>query len=115
MKKPDLRGKVPESWACIDCGVNTAPGHLNREQMEQALALDWNNQGVTQTYGELTEIYMVAEPIWEAAGMEPMGGCLVSVVLKSGSAGQLTPKDFMREHWCNKMPGTKRLLARRSL
>jgi hypothetical protein len=43
MKKPDLRGKVPESWACIDCGVNTAPGHLNREQMEQALALDWNN------------------------------------------------------------------------
>ena len=55
---------------------NTAPGHLNREQMEQALALDWNNQGVTQTYGELTEIYMVAEPIWEAAGMEPMSGCL---------------------------------------
>jgi hypothetical protein len=20
------RGAVPESWACIDCGVNTAPG-----------------------------------------------------------------------------------------
>ena len=115
MKKPDLRGKVPESWACIDCGVNTAPGHLNREQMEQALALDWNNQGVTQTYGELTEIYMVAEPIWEAAGMEPMGGCLCVGCLEKRLGRTLTPKDFLREHSCNKMPGTKRLLARRSL
>ena len=40
MEKPDLRGKVPESWACIDCGINTAPGHLPREEMEQALAAD---------------------------------------------------------------------------
>ena len=114
MKKPDLKGKVPESWACIDCGVNTAPGHLNREQMEQALALDWNNQGVTQTYGELTEIYMVEEPIWEAAGMEPMGGCLCVGCLEKRLGRTLTPKDFLREHSCNKMPGTKRLLARRS-
>ena len=36
MEKPDLRGKVPESWACIDCGINTAPGLMNREQLEQA-------------------------------------------------------------------------------
>jgi len=54
-KKPNLEGKVPESWACIDCGINTAPGNLNREQMEQALAADRTNQDVKQTYSELTE------------------------------------------------------------
>jgi hypothetical protein len=83
--------------------------------MEQALALDWNNQGVTQTYGELTEIYMVEDPIWVAAGMEPMGGCLCVGCLEKRIGRTLTPKDFLREHSCNKMPGTKRLLARRSL
>ena len=113
MKKPDLRGKVPESWACIDCGVNTAPGHLNREQMEEALALDWNNQGVTQTYGELTEIYMVAEPIWEAAGMEPMGGCLCIGCLEKRIGRKLTSGDFVDNSSLNKMRGSERLKDRR--
>jgi len=22
----DLKGATPESWACVDCGINTAPG-----------------------------------------------------------------------------------------
>jgi hypothetical protein len=30
----DLRGKVPESWCCVDCGVNTAPGLPNRAGLE---------------------------------------------------------------------------------
>lgn len=60
MKKPDLRGRVPESWACIDCGINTAPGMLNREQMEQAFVRDWNDQGVNQIYNELSEVYTVS-------------------------------------------------------
>ena len=34
----NLRGLVPESWACIDCGVNTAPGMLNRAEAEAAQA-----------------------------------------------------------------------------
>jgi hypothetical protein len=113
MKKPDLRGKVPESWACIDCGINTAPGLLNREQMEQALAGDWNNQGVEQTCGELTEIYAVKAQIWKAAGMEPMGGCLYIGCLEKRLGRTLTAKDFVRKHPFNKMPGTERLLARR--
>jgi len=74
MTKPDLRGKMPESWRCIDCGINTAPGHLAREQMEQSLA--WADEGVTPTYNELTEIYAVKAQIWKAAGMTPLGGCL---------------------------------------
>jgi len=34
----DLRGKTPESWRCVDCGVNTFPGSLSRIEMERAFA-----------------------------------------------------------------------------
>jgi hypothetical protein len=30
----DLREKTPETWACIDCGINTAPGQPTRVEME---------------------------------------------------------------------------------
>jgi hypothetical protein len=33
----DLKGLTPESWCCVDCGINTAPGLQTRAQMEQAL------------------------------------------------------------------------------
>jgi hypothetical protein len=29
-----LKGLVPESWCCVDCNVNTAPGLLNRAAAE---------------------------------------------------------------------------------
>ena len=32
-----FEGLVPESWCCIDCGMNTAPGMLNRAEMEKAV------------------------------------------------------------------------------
>jgi hypothetical protein len=32
-----LEGLIPESWLCVDCGVNTAPGCLNRIEMEKAI------------------------------------------------------------------------------
>ena len=31
-----LKGHSPESWNCIDCGVNTAPGIPNRVEAERA-------------------------------------------------------------------------------
>ena len=111
MTKPDLRGKVPESWRCIDCGINTAPGHLAREQMEQALT--WADEGVTPTYNELTEIYAVKAQIWKAAGMTPLGGCLCIGCLERRLGRMLTAKDFIRKHPFNSLPGTERLLARR--
>ena len=111
MKKPDLRGKVPESWRCIDCGINTAPGHLAREQMEQALASA--DEGVTPTYNELTEIYAVKAQIWKAAGMTPLGGCLCIGCLERRLGRMLTAKDFIRKHPFNSLAGTERLLARR--
>ena len=113
MEKPDLRGKVPESWACIDCGINTAPGHLPREEMEQALAADWANKGVVQTYNELTEIYEVKAQIWKAAGMEPMGGCLCIGCLEKRIGRKLTSGDFVDNSSRNKMQGSERLMDRR--
>jgi hypothetical protein len=113
MKKPDLRGRMPESWACVDCGINTHHGSLNREQMEQAIALDWNDEGVTVTYDEFTEVYTVKSKIWEAAGMEPMGGCLCIGCLEKRIGRTLTATDFVRNDPFNKTPGTERLLARR--
>jgi len=31
----DLKGLTPESWACVDCGINTAPGMPSRVEMER--------------------------------------------------------------------------------
>jgi hypothetical protein len=111
--KPDLRGKGAESWACVDCGVNTNPGSLNRVEMEQAFARDWNNQGVQVTYSKSSEVYIVEPAVWKAAGMEPMGGCLCIGCLEKRLGRKLTRKDFVRNHPLNKLPGSKRLLRRR--
>ena len=116
MKKPDqdsLRGKVPESWNCIDCGINTAPGCLNRLQMEQALAIDWADQGVKQTFNDRTEVYTVKASVWRAASMIDYGGCLCIGCLEKRLGRRLTPKDFQRDHPFNSFPGTERLLSRR--
>jgi hypothetical protein len=72
----NLEGKVPESWACIDCGVNTAPRLLNREQMEQDFAVIRIEQSHGQSVDELSEVYTLKSKIWKAAGILPMGGCL---------------------------------------
>jgi hypothetical protein len=108
-----LRGMTPESWACIDCGINTHPGSKNRAQMEQALALDWSNQGITVEFNEHTEVYMVKPKIWKAAGMAPMAGCLCIGCLEKRLGRTLTPKDFLRNHPFASLPGTERLLTRR--
>ena len=34
-----LEGVAPESWNCIDCGFNTAPGLLNRKEIEEAFSV----------------------------------------------------------------------------
>jgi hypothetical protein len=112
LSKPDLRGKMPESWNCIDCGINTAPGMLNREQMEQAFALDWEGNGIQQVFNDLTEVYTVKPEVWKAAGMETMGGCLCIGCLEKRIGRTLVQDDFPK-HEFNEMPGTKRLLARR--
>lgn len=107
------RGAIPESWDCIDCGINTAPGFFNRDLIAKALAADWNNQGVSQTVDDWSEVYMVKPAVWKAAGMGEMDGCLCIGCLEKRIGRMLVPKDFPRKHPFNVMPGTKRLLARR--
>jgi hypothetical protein len=109
----DLRGDIPESWACIDCNTNTAPGCSTREQLEQAFAITPHDQGIAQTIDEHSEIYMVKAKIWKAAGMEEFNGCLCIGCLETRLGRTLLRKDFTRNHPFRMLPGTKRLLQRR--
>jgi hypothetical protein len=109
-------GTVPESWRCVDCGINTAPGCLNRREMEEALqiaALNTADGGVKQRFDKHSEVYTVRAAVWEKAGMEPMGGCLCIGCLEKRLGRVLTPKDFKRRHPFITLPGTPRLLHRR--
>jgi hypothetical protein len=113
MSKADLRGKVPESWACIDCGINTAPSVLNRKQMEHAFALDWEKKGVALEFSPRSEVYHVKEAVWKAASMEPYDGWLCIGCLEKRLGRTLTPRDFVRNHPFNSFPATERLRSRR--
>jgi hypothetical protein len=45
---------IPKSWACIDCGANTAPGCMNAGQVAQAFA---GGRETKQTLDERSEVY----------------------------------------------------------
>jgi hypothetical protein len=108
-----LKERTPETWLCVGCGRNTAPGCLNRVELEAAYAADKNDEGVTLTITTDSEIYTVRERVWSEAGMEPMGGCLCIGCLEKRLGRSLRPKDFQRGHPLNSLPGTPRLLKRR--
>jgi len=112
----DFRGVAPESWNCIDCGRNTAPGHPTRLEIERAYkarALRPDGElHLTISFDDWTEVYSVHSSVWEAAGMSPKGGCLCIGCLEQRLGRQLHPTDF-EDHPFNDMPGTSRLLARR--
>jgi hypothetical protein len=57
--KTDLKGLVPESWLCVDCGVNTAPGMLNRVELEKAFEADKDAESVQQSINKRCEVYTV--------------------------------------------------------
>jgi hypothetical protein len=100
----------PDSWCCVDCGVNTAPGCPNRAEAEQAFG---SHGGVKLTIGFDSEVYTVRDVIWKKAGMEPMGGCLCVGCLERRLGRCLKPKDFLRDHVFNSyVPGSPRLMKR---
>jgi hypothetical protein len=68
---------------------------------------DWE---IPQRVDHRSEIYTVRKAVWEAAGMEPMGGCLCVGCLERASGRRLRPKDFLRGHEFNQLPGTPRLM-----
>jgi hypothetical protein len=116
----DLRGTTSESWLCIDCGINTAPGYPTRVEMERLYNTAVAIEALTGTappvcnmrIDEHCEIYMVRDAVWKAAGMQPMGGCICIGCLEQRLGRRLRPKDFPR-HPFNSLPGTARLIERR--
>jgi len=118
-----LEGKTPESWLCIDCGANTAPGYPTRVELEEAFAAlkaagkTDPDDGVQCTITSESEVYIVRDKVWQAAGMEPMGGCLCIGCLEKRLGRILRPKDFQRGAAFNspRIPGTPRLLKRRGM
>jgi hypothetical protein len=110
----DLR--VPESWRCIDCGVDTAPGCLGKADLERAYkrayAVAGRAGGVEQTINNQSEVYTVRDSVWKRAGMEPWNGCLCVGCLERRLDRRLKPKDFQRDGPLNLLPGSARLMKR---
>ena len=103
---------IPKTWACVDCGINIAPGCMNASQVAAAFrAKVLNPGGASLTVSEASEVYIVKSAVWTAAG-EP-GGCLCVACLEKRIGRLLTPKDFPRKNALNWLPCTARLLARR--
>jgi hypothetical protein len=105
----DMGGPGIESWLCVDCGMNTAPGCLNASETRcQVDTLGYSLQYVDNT----SEVYAVRDKVWAEARMSDFGGCLCIGCLERRLRRKLRPKDFPR-HPFNAMPGTSRLRKRR--
>lgn len=105
-------GVMPDSWACVDCSIDTAPGCLNWAQHQQALAA--NVEDMENEIDEMSEVYVVKRRIWIAAGMKETAGCLCIGCLEMRIGRRLMQKDFSRKHTINSSRGTARLLSRRN-
>jgi hypothetical protein len=111
----DLRGLMPESYDCVDCGYNTQPGCSTRAEA-QAIAKAAHEAGkpwdIPMRIGSQTECYLVHDHVWQKAGMEPMGGCLCIGCLEKRLGRRLYPGDFVQDHSFFQMPGSRRMLER---
>jgi hypothetical protein len=110
--RESFKGLTPESWLCVDCGVNTAPGYPNRKEMELAFAL---RGGAEIVFTAESEVYTVTPEVWRAAGLEDWGGCLCIGCLEQRIGRRLKPNDFLPDHPFNtaNLPATRRLRKRR--
>jgi len=108
---------IPESWHCIDCGINTAPGCLGRAaymaEVERQRANGMSDSWVvTLDIDERSEVYCVWPHVWAEAGMPEMGGCLCIGCLETRLGRRLRPKDFLLGG-LNNLMGTPRLMNRK--
>src|SRR6516164_10227215 len=103
-----LKGLMSEHHNCIDCGYNTHPGSPPRELAEFLMNLDGH---APITFTRDSEVYIVKNSVWKAAGLEPYGGCLCIGCLERRIGRRLKPKDFERDHSFNNpaLPCTDRL------
>jgi hypothetical protein len=101
---------ITESWLCVDCGINTAPG------IPDGPTTRWRLEffGSCETrYNQFTEVYRVRDKVWKRAGMKPRGGCLCIGCLEKRLGRRLNYRDFDPDDVLNRLPGTERLLDRR--
>jgi hypothetical protein len=108
----DLTGHAPESWLCVDCGVNTGPKMRTRVELEN----DFKERGTSELcVTPKSEVYTVRDAVWAKAGMKPGGGCLCVGCLEARIGRKLKPKDFPTWSGFNRpgTPGTSRLWNRR--
>lgn len=112
--RTSARGVTPESWLCVDCGTNTAPGMPTRKQVDIAMLIH-GSAPITITSD--SEIYTVTQEVWRATGLEDMGGCLCIGCLEKRIGRRLKPKDFVPDHPFNQsnFPASKRLRKRRGV
>jgi hypothetical protein len=103
-------GDRTDSWICVDCGFDTAPGIPSKERTRLEVAAFGS---IKSTIDESSEVYFVRSRVWEAANMDGWGGCLCVGCLEGRIGRRLKPKDFDRTHVFNTFPGTARLLSRR--
>lgn len=106
----EAAGDKTDSWDCVDCGFNTAPGFANAERIRREVAAYGS---ITAKIDENSEAYIVRSRVWEAANMDGWGGCLCIGCLENRLGRRLKPKDFDHTHVFNSFPGTARLLSRR--
>lgn len=116
-KQKSFKGIFPENYLCIDCGFDTQPGSMNREEAEREanrqIAAGIRDYKLPFTYNDQNEMYIVHPHVWKAAGMEPDGGYLCVGCLEKRIGRRLVPDDFDQDHEFNTiLPGTKRLLER---
>ena len=107
-----VQDNIVELWLCVDCGVNTNPGHPSGPEMRIDLAL----KGVSQIKVDRdSEVYHVKDKVWFKAGMRNWNGCLCVGCLEQRLGRQLQPNEFSRhdkERFAH-FPCTERLLNRR--
>jgi hypothetical protein len=112
----DLYGLIPDSYICVDCGMDTWPGHKRRAESEQAwrrakaIGRGWR----TLTFTPETEVYYVHPHVWEKSGVGFWSSCLCIGCLESRIGRRLQPFDFIPDNGFNdlNLPGTKRRLER---
>ena len=97
---------TPESWHCIDCGVNTAPGFPTRSQLHAGI-----DGGVLSLFTPDQEIYTVHAKVWRKAGNP--SGCLCIGCLEGRLGRPLRPKDFVPNDGFDSLPASARLRQRR--
>jgi hypothetical protein len=101
MTRLSLEGLYPDSWYCVDCGVNTAPGLPNRAEAENAFAAGVlkAEQGIDLHVTNWCEIYTVRESVWKAAAWRRRADACASAASNSASAGRCGRKIFRATHF----------------